>query len=86
MNKLKLTQNWNEDGSSDKFETLIVELQYALQDAPNVESFHWIFDDFGEFTMGVAVKLTTGERTFYTIYEEDTVSFATDGSLVIKAE
>lgn len=80
---LKLTQNWESPGTSDKFENLIVEVEYALIDAPNVEYFHFISGRFVEHAIGVAVELNDGKRTFYTVYDEAPMVFEADGSLVI---
>lgn len=81
---LKLTQDWESPGTSDKFESLIVEVEYALLDAPNVEFFHFISGRFVERAIGVTVELNDGKRTFYTVYDEDaSMIFEADGSLVI---
>lgn len=80
---LKLTQNWESPGTSDKFESLIVEVEYALLDAPNVEFSYFISGRFVDRAIGVAVELSDGKRTFYTVYDETPMVFEADGSLVV---
>lgn len=74
--------NWEEDGSSFNYENAAVEAELALSGAPNVKELHWVYDTFGEFLRGIAVELTTGERSFF-LSTGETMSFDRRGNLVL---
>lgn len=80
---IPLTSSWNElERTSSDFESVIVEVEYALHDAPNVKAAHLIFDNFGETPLGYALELEDGTRSFFLAEENPVLSFGEDGSLL----
>lgn len=81
IKRLVIGSDWTEPGSSTEAESLIVEIEMALGDAPNVESIHFLFDAFGDVLDGVAVALTDGKRGFYLAGRGETMTFGPSGEL-----
>ena len=77
-----IDSNWEEDGSSFNYENAAVEAETVLSGARNVKEIHWVYDTFGEVLRGVAVELTTGERSFF-LATGETMSFDRKGNIVL---
>lgn len=70
---LQLHSNWAFEATSESYESLLVEVENLLHDAPNVDDFYTITDPHRENTLGFAVILTSGERAVYIATLEDTI-------------
>ncbi len=81
IKRLVIGADWTEPGSSTEAESLLVEIELALNAAPNVESVHFLFDAFGEFLHGIAIGLTDGNRGFYLAGRGETMAFGPSGEL-----
>lgn len=79
--ELYLHPNWDCEATSESYETLLVEVENLLHDAPNVDDFYTITDPHRENTLGFAVILTSGERAVYIATLEDTIHFDGAGNL-----
>lgn len=79
--ELQLHPNWDCVATSESYETLLVEVENLLHDAPNVDDFYTITDPHRENTLGFAVILTSGERAVYIATLEDTIHFDGAGNL-----
>lgn len=79
--ELQLHPNWAFEATSEGYESLLVEFENLLHDAPNVDEFYAITDPHRENTLGFAVILTSGERAIYISTLEDTIHFDGAGNL-----
>jgi len=86
---IELTEGWLDQGSSTSHESTIVELEMALHDAANVYDFYFIYDSFGDYQVGVAVELESGQRSFFIAGRKrssdpyEALNFDAEGNLVL---
>lgn len=80
--ELQLHPNWDCEATSESYETLLVEVENLLHDAPNVDDFYTITAPrWGDEVLGFAVILADGTRDFYIASLNDTMSFSGIGEL-----
>ena len=79
--ELQLRPNWAYEATSESYESLLVEVENLLHDAPNVAEFYSITDAQQDELIGFAVIFGDGTRDFYMASLRDTMHFSGEGEL-----
>lgn len=85
-NEIELHPNWDAPGTSDEFESLLVEAELALLAAPNVIYVYGLTDSHGDSTIGFAVQFADFSKDFFIASDYDQLNFSADGSLLTQEE
>lgn len=79
---LKLRPNWAYEATSESYDSLLVEVETLLADAPNVVAVYPIFDIPQQATIGFTVKLGDGSYESFFAINGDEIFFSGEGELL----
>ncbi len=79
---LKLHPEWTQEATSENYDTLAIEVESLLADAPNVAVVYPILDSYRRFPIGFTVRFTDGSYGSFLAIDREEIFFSGQGELL----